>query len=1063
QVKNLFHFANLAKSSWREAVQLFYSKQFIQVLSGNDKRYFNVYKGLVKEFGNEQNVEEFLIEINKKQPIEYIVNTAAITVNHPEGVVAEQISITKNGWGYVTFSVQAEGSFCTIEKSDLREEDFLGNQCKLNVYIDAEKMHYGVNYGSVRLLYTGGAIVVPITAVKQQAVHTHKKLQEHALIYDLMQKYMGFRMKKINTAQWIAQSKEIVEKLVHYYERNPIYRLYQAQLLITRERYNEAKWILDHTDEMLQGQAYAPEIICYYKYLTTLYYRDEHYVNEQTEEIELAYRQNPDNWRIAWLLLYLREEYSQNPAKKWMLLEEQYERHNHSPVLYIEAIYLANANPSLLQKLEGFELQILNYAVKHELLDAGLLPQIHYLMQHVRRYSKRLLYLLQYCYHFQGQSETLQEICELLIRNNKTEPTYFTWYALGVEKQLRITRLYEYYMMTLDLTSKEQLPKIVMMYFAYSCNLSYERKAYLYANVLRYQEELPEMLQSYQEQMEQFAVEQLQNGHMNQDLAYLYSHFFVSREMSETRAGLLAPLLFQQLVEVKDSHMKQVVVIHNKLKGETRYPILNGQATIAIYSTDYSLFLEDGEGNRYGEETNYAVHPFLTPGELAKAVRKTSCIFLGMDIYICEGSGDYVVISEETIQPFSRIAESEQVKESYKREIRSRLLHYYFDKDEIRELDQYLLQIQPKGMQEEERAEFIQFMVIRGMYEKALQWIEQYGVEGVKDKTILRLCSRTLIRNDYEENAYLLQLCHYIFMQNRYDEYILTYLVRFYRGTTRELRDIWTAAQNFEVDTFSITERLVIQMLYSNYFIAEGVSIFNSYVSMGGKREIELAYLTHCAYEYFIDDKVLDSTVFSYLTDIIQDDTEVGTVCKLAYLKHYAEHKEQITECEKPIIRMMLTNLWQNRIYFSFFMDYIDIFPELTLLADHTFLEYKSATKGKVWLHYVFESMGKEKTAEYRAEEMQHIYGDIYAKSFMLFFGESVQYYITEGYQEQEELTESGTIRKSDIVGEPRDNKFSVINDLAIAKTLQDYDTIQQLMEEFYQKEYLVEHLFRVI
>ena len=64
-IKNVFHFANLAKTNWREAVDLFYSPEFIKIFEGADSTYLNSYKGLSAYPGNEQNVEEFLIHLNK--------------------------------------------------------------------------------------------------------------------------------------------------------------------------------------------------------------------------------------------------------------------------------------------------------------------------------------------------------------------------------------------------------------------------------------------------------------------------------------------------------------------------------------------------------------------------------------------------------------------------------------------------------------------------------------------------------------------------------------------------------------------------------------------------------------------------------------------------------------------------------------------------------------------------------------------------------------------------------------------------------------------------------------
>lgn len=46
QIKNLFHFANLARISWQEAVKVFYSSAFEEILTGNDRQYLNLYRAL---------------------------------------------------------------------------------------------------------------------------------------------------------------------------------------------------------------------------------------------------------------------------------------------------------------------------------------------------------------------------------------------------------------------------------------------------------------------------------------------------------------------------------------------------------------------------------------------------------------------------------------------------------------------------------------------------------------------------------------------------------------------------------------------------------------------------------------------------------------------------------------------------------------------------------------------------------------------------------------------------------------------------------------------------------
>ena len=58
-IKNLFHFANLAKTDWEEAVKLFYRKEFAKILNGSDKQYFDIYR--VRTISN--GVDKYFTEV----------------------------------------------------------------------------------------------------------------------------------------------------------------------------------------------------------------------------------------------------------------------------------------------------------------------------------------------------------------------------------------------------------------------------------------------------------------------------------------------------------------------------------------------------------------------------------------------------------------------------------------------------------------------------------------------------------------------------------------------------------------------------------------------------------------------------------------------------------------------------------------------------------------------------------------------------------------------------------------------------------------------------------------
>ena len=100
---------------------------------------------------------------------------------------------------------------------------------------------------------------------------------------------------------------------------------------------------------------------------------------------------------------------------------------------------------------------------------------------------------------------------------------------------------------------------------------------------------------------------------------------------------------------------------------------------------------------------------------------------------------------------------------------------------------------------------------------------------------------------------------------------------------------------------------------------------------------------------------------------------------------------------------------------------------------------------------------------EYTTEEMTDMYAGICVKQFILFFGEKLQYYITETGEEKEHLTQSGTLSRSDTDREQKESKYNLINDIATCRMLSDEDTMSTLLREYFEKEFMVEKLFHLM
>ncbi len=190
----MFHFANLAKAYPEEAADLFYSADFARIFNGSDRQYYEYYLGMSACGGNRQNVEEFLIGINKKQKIEYLTDRKEIYVEEPEGLVETEVLLTRNGWGYTALSIETEGDFLYTESAEITEQDFAGNTCRLIFVVDSAYLHDGSNFGNIRITGSCEEMEIPVVVSFRGAGDAGRRRRERKrLVLDLMALYQSFR------------------------------------------------------------------------------------------------------------------------------------------------------------------------------------------------------------------------------------------------------------------------------------------------------------------------------------------------------------------------------------------------------------------------------------------------------------------------------------------------------------------------------------------------------------------------------------------------------------------------------------------------------------------------------------------------------------------------------------------------------------------------------------------------------------------------------------------------------------------------------------------------------
>ncbi|MCR5108082.1 MAG: DUF5717 family protein [Lachnospiraceae bacterium] len=1064
KVKNLFHFSNSAQMDFKEAVSLFYSDDFKYLFEGNDRIHFDKYRGYLNDKGNSSNVELFLQSIRKKQRIEYKSEKTEYEFSNVTSDLKCEITVRKSTWGYVNVDLSTDCDFIELVSDKVTTEDFLGNLYSLTFYLREERLHEGKNFGHI-FLKTGNReeLRFQISASYREGENMNriKRREMENLTLRLMRSYIAFRTKQIRSQVWVRDSMRIVERMNALDNKNPVSRLFQTQLLLVEGRATEAKWILDHVSSEMNVDDRGPEIYCYYRYLCSLYSREEDFVDQVTAEIRKIYDHVMRSPLILWILIYLDENLGKNSPQKIEMIEEQFRMGACTPILYVEAYNYFAANPSSINRLSNFELQVLRFAIRNNRMDRDILSQVLYLASRKKRISPILIDFLERAYELVKSDKIIEVICTLLIKNNETDEKYFKWYSLGVEKDINITRLYEYYMYSVPFDYDRLIQKPVFLYFGYSNDLGYEKMSMLYANLIEYKSSNPSLYEASREKMQLFAIDQIEQGHMNRELSVIYDDVIYVQLIKPSLAVPFVRILLAFEAAVSDPEIKNVVIIEEAMVKERVYPVERGYAYPVIYTGEFTAFYEDKKGNRYLAD-NKDFQRVMDDSLFLRAVQNYVTNDPGFALYICNQRHRYITIDHDNADYCRKLVDSDEIRESYKEGLRIGLIRYYYENNMATALDEYMTSIDPKIMGATDRAELIEYMVKRGMYERAYELITIYGAEELPSKICVKICSHMIAGMDETADPMLIKFAYHAFMNGKYDILTMKYLVDNFEGLTKELRNLWKSARLLDVECHSLVERLLVQMMFTRTAVGEKEELLEEYVKEGTRTDVELAYLSYQAYDYFAKERAVDSRVFYHLIRNYRAGEELNDAGKLAILKFFSRKEEEISERNKDMIREFILEYLHKNCYYAFFGSYKGMVPELLTYEDKTYIEYRSDPSHRVFLHYLIEDSEKEKE-QYITEEMTPMFGGVFVREFILFFGENLQYYIMDEHDGEKKLTNSDSISISETGFSDHTSRYSMLNDIAVANTLQDESTVLKLMEEYVRADYFTEKAFSII
>lgn len=1053
-IKSLKDFSELARERWHEAVHVFYDPCFTHVFHPGEEKERLLYQGFTGGIRTDENVEEFLLACRLKEPVLLEADQTEFTFSRITDEICQDITLTKSTWGYTRTAVTCDGDFIEIKKRCLEAEDFLGKEAVISFYIKKEKLHAGNNFGRLILRNMQQEITVSVCA-KAEGNRTRRcfLLRDiYRLHAKILHTYAACRLKQMRTGQWAFATNKILDDLMELDQTNVWYRLLKAQVLWQNGQRQEAEWLLDEFKRKCRDRK-SPQW-GYYLYINTLMDHEELYITRVTEEIERIYLEHKESLLLFWCLLFLKKEYVKNPYEKIRVLEKRVMEGSSSPLLYVEAYCLFCKEPYLLRRIGDFEIRVLNWARKQNVLTQPVAGQVISVFPENLPYKKTVYLLLKSCYDLLGE-RAVAAICSYLIRSQQYGKEFFSWYALGVEHKLRLTGLYEAYLLSMDQKEVQEIPRMVQMYFQYGGQPSARQRSVLYVDMIAAKEKQPGVfLQQYPE-MEKFAFEQMKLGHIDDNLAVIYREVLSAGTLSEENSDVLPDIMFMHRLTCFDRRAVRVIVLQAQLKQEQSAPLTDHEAYFPLYSNDYCILIEDGQGNRRSLSVDYQLEKMMNPGKYLRVCMENSPGKLPCILYYFSLHQGQEIFEEEDLPYFQTVMADPDIAPAYRAFLFLRMFRLMYRKGRTEEMEQAAQKVDFALMQPDERKEVLLLCIRTQIFETACRIAGRYGLSEIPASERVDLICYQIRKTKAAEDPVWLSYCLDTFLQGSYNGIMLEYLCRFYEESLEHMISIFQCASKAGVDTESLAEKILTKMTETETCLEQAGEIYQSYESAGDP-VVKEKYLSYFSGRSFLEKKDVPEHFFASLLQWQAEGNELNEICGLALLQYYTKHPD-LMKREKAYAEQLLQKFLLQGMQFAFYQNLDDDLKVKYQIYGRYYIEYRTKHHSRVWICYEKDSQEKF------TEEMPEVYGGIYVKEMILFAGDEMAYRILEEKDGETKETDRQVIKYRQEEKSRKQNRYERLNEILLKKQSGDDKAFAFKLREYEQLDSVVEETFTIL
>lgn len=1060
-LEDLMKFSALAESDWNRALQIFYSDEFSRTLLGEHEDYLAAYCSLRDSLDRNQALEEFLVYIHKKRALTLQVEHDRFQFNFPMMREEHQLVLRKNTWGYCRMKVRTDAKFITMHQTEICSMDFSGDICTLNYTLDPEMMDETVvGTGSIILENTYQKIQVNVMIKKPEEssrvlVHrNHDRRIKKLETAELMHSYIDYRIGLLPLPHFIENIRGALHNLITFEPEMGIYKLGLLHMNILAGKEEAARQEIRRMEADMDKTMEGPKEHCYYLYLKALLSKDTRQIVGACEEIENALAREPDKLFYFWLLIYLDERYQKD--KQWLFaqIEGLFVGGFESPILALEICDLINQEPLLLKKLTAVELAAVRFGLKNHYLSKEAEAEFLQLASREKDFCPQVFALLAMIYDIKKKPGIIQIICSLLIKGGKWEHRYYAYYLEGIQCGYKIVGIQENYLRSMDQKHYDLIPDSVLRYFNYKSILTDSEYAYLYANVIVNKRQYLGQYEEYLPNMEAFMEGQIVKGNMSDDLSILYSEFLRPQAVTAQYAASLVNVIFKRKLTVVNDGIVAVVVSHRELEEETIVPVINHVAYVDMVTESAVIALVDKDKNRYISTIPYKLQKLVDESAYIDILGQYAGDDFRYILYQYDALKACDATSAKEVNIARDILAFREISTQTKQEAIYGIVRYYYEHLDMDILRSYLDRVDMEYVSPDKGTEYINYLIICGLYDKAYDAVKKFGYQGVLAENLIRLVEAVKEFSQYAKEETLISVAAYLYRMGQDTPKTLSYLVDYYQSGLRDMLKLWKRASGRLARLDLLEENIICETLYTERWHGDIFRVFESYVRKKRRGMVIKAFLKRASFAYLIEEKEIPELFFEELyrqmvKEELQDDMCLGAM--LLFLSR----KVKLEEREISWIKNQTEFFIKRGIllpFFRSFKKYLKLPKDLFLM---TYVVTRDKAGKQISFQYGIQS-GVEKPECNRTARMMEMLPGYYMKEFVLFHGENLLYEMSEENANCTRVYESEAMKAKGET-EEYENRFEMLNSMLLNQEIGENQMLIHKIDKYLKLSTIVE------